>query len=500
VFPRSTLVSVEVGYTRLRKRRLDARANTLPLLTLRDAPAALQDAVVGCATAQYRLGDDVLLNLVRTAVDRDFARVEVSRRDRRGPVGTDRRLVPALFVFVLLPVRQRIGADDFHQELRRRLLDFGAFDLEDRRGGIGLALGALGLRRNDAQLRHLQRLQLHLHRRELLAEARQLDQRTAVIRRRSGELADAAQPLLRYADAGDADALVAEQEFGVVPALVLLADAILERHAHVIEENFVDLVAAVDRHDRAHRNPRCLHVDENEGNAFLLFRARIGAREQENPIRVLSERRPGLLAVDDVVIAVAFRRRLQRGKIGAGAGFGKSLAPPIVEIGDARQELFLLRVGTECVDHRPDHADAERQWRGCRRLLQFIQEDILLHGCPAGAAIFPRPMRDGPALLVQNARPFDELVLAGMAALFQLLADRRRQIFFEEGADLVTKREFLVGKAQVHDRSSGKPQLISNKPAAPMPPPTHIVTTTRLAPRLLPSISAWPVMRAPLIP
>ena len=40
----------------------------------------------------------------------------------------------------------------------------------------------------------------------------------------------------------------------------------------------------------------------------------------------------------------------------------------------------------------------------------------------------------------------------------------------------------------------------SNSPAAPMPPPTHIVTTTYFAPRRLPSISAWPVRRAPDMP
>ena len=34
------------------------------------------------------------------------------------------------------------------------------------------------------------------------------------------------------------------------------------------------------------------------------------------------------------------------------------------------------------------------------------------------------------------------------------------------------------------------PYGISNRPAAPMPPPTHIVTTTYLTPRRLPSISA----------
>src|SRR5688572_3293160 len=40
----------------------------------------------------------------------------------------------------------------------------------------------------------------------------------------------------------------------------------------------------------------------------------------------------------------------------------------------------------------------------------------------------------------------------------------------------------------------------SKSPAAPMPPPMHIVTTTSFAPRRLPSMSAWPTRRAPLMP
>ena len=43
-------------------------------------------------------------------------------------------------------------------------------------------------------------------------------------------------------------------------------------------------------------------------------------------------------------------------------------------------------------------------------------------------------------------------------------------------------------------------QKISNRPAAPMPPPTHMVTTADLAPRLLPSRSTWPTCREPAIP
>ena len=48
---------------------------------------------------------------------------------------------------------------------------------------------------------------------------------------------------LDAADAGDVGALVAEQVLGVGPALVLLADQVLDRHLHVVEEDLVDLVA-----------------------------------------------------------------------------------------------------------------------------------------------------------------------------------------------------------------------------------------------------------------
>ena len=41
---------------------------------------------------------------------------------------------------------------------------------------------------------------------------------------------------------------------------------------------------------------------------------------------------------------------------------------------------------------------------------------------------------------------------------------------------------------------------ISNRPAAPMPPPMHMVTTPYFALRRRPSISRWPVSRAPVMP
>ena len=43
-------------------------------------------------------------------------------------------------------------------------------------------------------------------------------------------------------------------------------------------------------------------------------------------------------------------------------------------------------------------------------------------------------------------------------------------------------------------------QATSKSPAAPIPPPMHMVQTTYFAPRRLPSISACPTIRAPDIP
>jgi 3-phenylpropionate/trans-cinnamate dioxygenase ferredoxin reductase subunit len=58
----------------------------------------------------------------------------------------------------------------------------------------------------------------------------------------------------------------------------------------------------------------------------------------------------------------------------------------------------------------------------------------------------------------------------------------------------------IRGRRSLRLRTSPDSQNTSNRPAAPMPPPTHMVTTTYLAPRRLPSIRACMVQRAPVMP
>src|SRR5678815_4393817 len=86
-------------------------------------PAKATGGSPPCSKPQHRLGDDVALDLVGAAVDRDLAVVEVARRDLGGPV---HGLVGA--VVAVLVVGRGKRADHFHQEFGGGLLDFRTLD------------------------------------------------------------------------------------------------------------------------------------------------------------------------------------------------------------------------------------------------------------------------------------------------------------------------------------------------------------------------------------
>jgi hypothetical protein len=150
---------------------------------------------------------------------------------------------------------------------------------------------------------------------------------------------DTAQPRLGDADAGDAGALVAEQELGVVPALVFLAD---------------DCSTGTSTSSRntslTSWPPSMVWIGRTVmPGVFMSTRMkempsaswpRVGAAQAEDPVGVLRQRGPGLLAVDDPAVALALGLGLERGEVRARARLGKALAPPVVDIGDARQKRF----------------------------------------------------------------------------------------------------------------------------------------------------------------
>ena len=120
----------------------------------------------------------------------------------------------------------------------------------------------------------------------LARELAVVDQRLAVGKLGAGDLLQPLERALRARHAGDAGAFVAEQELGVGPALVLLADPVLDRHFDVVEEDLVDLVRAVEHDDRPHGDARRLHVDQQERDALLLLASDRCARGRRSSRRI----------------------------------------------------------------------------------------------------------------------------------------------------------------------------------------------------------------------
>src|ERR1700734_1298648 len=231
---------------------------------------------------------------------------------------------------------------------------------------------------------------------------------------------EARQLALGDPDAGNIGALVAEQKLGIGPAAVLFPDAVLDRHSHVLEPHLVDLMAAVQKHDGPYGDTRTLHIDQQKRDPGLLLGLAVRAHQTKNPVGELTERIPGLLAVDDVAIPVPYAARFQRCQIRPGTGFRISLAPPFLARADLRQESLLLGDAAESHDHRRDHLGAEwnQAWTPCQRRL-FL-ENVLLHRVPTRTAEFHRPTHAAPAALMKAALPLHVILPAELVAIEHL--------------------------------------------------------------------------------
>src|SRR4051812_42366888 len=145
------------------------------------------------------------------------------------------------------------------------LENLGAPDLEQRgrRSRIDPARH-LG---DNAQFGRLQGKYVELDAGDVLDELS--ERRIVVVDFGPHDLLEPVQITRRTADSGHAGALVAEQEFCVGPALVLLADQVFDRYADIFEKDVVDLVRAVNGDDGAHGDTGRFHVDQQEGDAGL---------------------------------------------------------------------------------------------------------------------------------------------------------------------------------------------------------------------------------------
>ena len=187
---------------------------------------------------------------------------------------------------------------------------------------------------------------------------------------------------------------MSKQEFRVGPAFIFRADEVFNRNADIRQPRLVHFMRTIDQLDRLHFDARRVHVDKDEADAFLRFlRRRVRTAEEESPIRVLRQRGPGLLAIQNIMVAVANRCRLEACKVRTCAWLGIALAPPHFAGPNAWQVTSLLLFIAECVDNWRNHRHTE--WQRHQRINASIlfRPDIALGRGPAGAAVFFRPCR-----------------------------------------------------------------------------------------------------------
>src|SRR5262249_28062248 len=224
--------------------------------------------------AEHALGHDVAMHLRRSGVDGAGARPEELARPVDVGAGGHARAQE-------LPPRP----EQLERHLAEALVELAPVDLLER--GLGTRRPVVGHVGEHAQPVRAQHLVLDHQPRELLALR---SAGAAMVAERPAELAEVAAVARRQGEAHGA-ALVGEHGHRDAPALADLADEVLPRHTHVLEEHLAELALARDLAQRPHLDAGRIELAEDEGDAAVAVLS-IGAGEHEDPVGPRAERGP----------------------------------------------------------------------------------------------------------------------------------------------------------------------------------------------------------------
>ena len=108
-----------------------------------------------------------------------------------------------------------------------------------------------------------------------------------------------------------------QKKLGVGPAHACSADEILGWNDNIFEKHFVERVPFINGPDRPNRDAGRPDVDQEKGNSCLRLGGRIGSDESKNPVGIMGFRRPCLLTVDQIMVALQFGAGSQRCQVRA---------------------------------------------------------------------------------------------------------------------------------------------------------------------------------------
>ena len=204
---------------------------------------------------------------------------------------------------------------------------------------------------------------------------------------------------------GDPAALEVKRRGSQVPAPVLLPEQRVGRDAHILEIHLIEFVAAQHVHQRAHADTRRFHVNQEVADPPVLRCVRISARNEDAHVRTVRAAGPDLLAIDNVIVPIADRPRLQACKVAPRPRFTEELTPLVLAADDSWQVAFLLFLGPGNHDRRarPPVTDPAGSWRTLPG--ELLAEDELFLHAQATAAMLLRPRRRAPTAPVELLRP-----------------------------------------------------------------------------------------------
>ena len=271
----------------------------------------------------------------------------------------------------------------------------------------------------------------------------------ALLRERGGFVD---QPVHRTAAAGgDHQSLVAEPLVRERHAVPFGADQVRGRDPHVLERDDrmgVGVGVRIARLAEEADAGRVL-VDEEQGVLALVIAAH-ELRLEEDPIGRVVRGHVHLRAVQDVVVAVATRGRLDRVDVGAGALLGDRVA--LVALAahgrhDPALDLF-GRADGRCPRRR--RVDAPAQGVGHPSGL-FGDQDLLEHREPAAAELLRHVHRGQAELLGFGAMTFTDVVGDPSLVLFRVDLPRD-QLVHEAAGALLDLAVFLRPTGRRHGR------------------------------------------------
>src|SRR3954447_2055698 len=375
-----------------------------------------------------RLGDDVLLDLGGSSVD---------RRDHRAAQVALHRVL----------ARVSVAAHDLHSLERAALRELGRSELRHRRLLGQHAPRILVGQPCDPADQEPRAREIGGHVGELVLGRLEAPDRPSELLALLGVGERVVERALREPErrGGQDHALVVEAGHQLRPTAALDAEERRLRHTHAVEVKLIRLLAA-ERLDRSDREALGVVRHEDHRHALVRVAGALGAADDQRVARLVRVRAPHLGAVEHPLAVLAARRRLQRRDVRARVRL-RHRDRERAALSHAPEQVALLLLGAEAIQrtgHDQSHVVAADRQAPVGALLE---EERRVEEGAAGAAVLLVDRQAVPAELAHLARQLVRVhVLEAVRQVREAIAG---ELALGEVANRADEVLLLVGQRRV---------------------------------------------------